>query len=143
MKAFLDTNVLLDILMESRPGHEASLFILQVIRSGDIKGCLTTQSIIDAAYVQTQRLKAPSEPFRQAVKTLAGIVEILAVEAEDIAAAGSSRIDDFEDAAQLACAVRSGCDVILTSDRKYQDYTDIATFTPFELCSLLLTRLEK
>lgn len=143
MKAFLDTNVLLDILMESRPGHEASLFILQVIRSGDIKGCLTTQSVIDAAYVQTQRLKAPAEAFKQAVRTLSGFVEILSIGPDDIVSAGNSRINDFEDAAQLACAMRSGCDVIVTSDKKYQAYTDIASFTPFELCSLLLTRPDR
>jgi len=140
MKAFLDTNVLLDILMESRDGHEASLFILQVIRSGDIKGCLTTQSVIDAAYIQTQRLKAPTAAFKQAIRTLSGVVEILAIEPEDILVASNSRIDDFEDAAQLACATRSGCDVIVTSDKKYQGYTDIATFTPSQLYRLLLAR---
>ena len=84
MKAFLDTNVLLDILMDSRPEHEAALFLLQVIRSGDISGCLTTQSIIDAAYVQTQRLKAPSATFKQSIKTITGIVDVLAIAPEDI-----------------------------------------------------------
>lgn len=140
MKAFLDTNALLDILMESRVEHEAALFLLQVIRSGDIAGCMTTQSIIDAAYVQTQRLKAPSAAFKQAVKTLTGIVEILAITQEDITSANASAIDDYEDAAQLACALRTGCDVIVSSDKKYQNYTDIPSFTPQQLVSLLLTR---
>ena len=142
MKAFLDTNVLLDILMESRFEHEAALFLLQVIRSGDISGCLTTQSFIDAAYVQTQRLKAPSESFNKAIQTLSGFIEILSVEQEDIRTACKSPIDDFEDAAQLVCALRSGCDVIVTSDKKYQDYTDISCFTPLQLVSLLLSRPE-
>ena len=140
MKAFLDTNVLLDILMDSRPEHEAALFLLQVIRSGDISGCLTTQSIIDAAYVQTQRLKAPSATFKQSIKTITGIVDVLAIAPEDIVSANRSPIDDYEDAAQLACALRSGCDIIVTSDKKYQDYTDITSFTPRQLVSLLLTR---
>ena len=139
MKAFLDTNVLLDILMESRSGHEAALFLLQVIRSGDIAGCLTTQSVIDAAYVQTQRLKSPSKSFKKAIHTLSGFVETLAIGREDIREACKSPVEDFEDAAQLACAIRSGCDVIVTSDKKYQAYTDISCFTPQQLVSLLLT----
>ena len=143
MKAFLDTNVLLDILMESRFEHEAALFLLQVIRSGDISGCLSTQSVIDAAYVQTQRLKAPSEPFKKAIQMLSGFVEIVSIGQEDIQAACNSPINDFEDAAQLACALRAGCDVIVTSDRKYQDYTDVSCYTPQQLVSLLLTRPER
>lgn len=140
MKAFLDTNVLLDILMATRPEHEAALFLLQVIRSGDIQGCMTTQSVIDAAYVQTQRLKAPSETFKQSIQTLSGIVTLCVIAPEDIASANRSPIDDYEDAAQLSCAIRSGCDVIVTSDKKYQEYTDISTFTPRQLVDLLLTR---
>lgn len=142
MKAFLDTNVLLDILMESRPEHEASLFLLQVIRSGDIAGCLTAQSVIDAAYVQTQRLKAPSESFKKAIRIISGIVKIVGIQQEDIHSACDSLVSDFEDAAQLSCALRSGCDVIVTSDKKYQNYTDIPCFTPQQLVSLLLTRPE-
>lgn len=140
MKAFLDTNVLMDILMDARTEHEASLFLLQVIRSGDISGCMTTQSVIDAAYVQTQRRKTPSLSFKHAIKTVSGIVEVLSITTEDIDAANESMIDDYEDAAQLACAIRSGCDVIVTSDKKYQEYTDIPSFTPQQLVSLLLTR---
>lgn len=140
MKAFLDTNVLMDILMDARTEHEASLFLLQVIRSGDISGCMTTQSVIDAAYVQTQRRKMHSLSFKQAIKTVSGIVEVLSITTEDIDAANESMKDDYEDAAQLACAIRSGCDVIVTSDKKYQEYTDIPSFTPQQLVSLLLTR---
>lgn len=140
MKAFLDTNVLLDLLMKSRLGHEAATAILQVVRSGDISACLTTQSVIDAAYIQTQRCKAPSPAFKEAVRLIAGIVELLPILPEDIEWANRCAIDDYEDAAQLSCAIRSGCDVIVTSDRKYRNYTDIALYDPFELYSLLFSR---
>lgn len=140
MKAFLDTNVLLDLLMKSRLGHEAATAILQVVRSGDISACMTTQSIIDAAYIQTQRCKAPTAAFKEAIALLSGIVEILPILPEDIALANRSPIEDYEDAAQLACAQRSGCDVIVTSDKKYEDYTDILLFDPLELHTVLFSR---
>lgn len=140
MKAFLDTNVLLDLFMKSRLGHEAASAILQVVRCGDISACMTTQSIIDAAYIQTQRCKAPTAAFKEGIRFLTGIVEILPILPEDIAWANQSPIEDFEDAAQLACAQRSGCDVIVTSDKKYKDYTDIILFDPLELYTVLFSR---
>ena len=140
MKAFLDTNVLLDLFMKSRLGHEAAMAILQVVRSGDISACMTTQSIIDAAYIQTQRCNAPTTAFKEGIRLLSGIMEILPILPEDIAWANQSPIEDFEDAAQLACAQRSGCDVIVTSDKKYKDYTDITLFDPLELYTLLFSR---
>lgn len=140
MKAFFDTNVLLDLLMKSRLGHEAAIAILQVARRGDISACLTTQSIVDAAYIQTQRLKAPTPAFKEAVRLIVSIVELLPILPEDIEWANRSEIDDYEDAVQLSCALRSGCDVIVTSDKKYRNYTDIALYDPFELYSLLFSR---
>ena len=140
MKAFLDTNVLFDLLMKSRFGHEAAIAILQVARCGDISACLTTQSIVDAAYIQTQRLKAPAPAFKEAVRLIGSIVELLPILPEDIEWANRSEIDDYEDAVQLSCALRSGCDVIVTSDKKYRNYTDIALYDPFELYSLLFSR---
>ena len=140
MKAFLDTNVLLDLFMKSRLSHEAATAILQVVRSGDISACMTTQSIIDAAYIQTQRCKAPTADFKKAIRLLSEIVKTLPILPEDIAWANRSSIDDYEDAAQLACAQRCGCDVIVTSDKKYKSYTDIELFDPLELYTLLFSR---
>ena len=70
MKAFLDTNALLDALMDNRLGHEATLAILQVIRSGDISACLSSQSVIDAAYIATQRGGTAVNIFRKAITSL-------------------------------------------------------------------------
>lgn len=51
-RAFLDTNVLLDVLCTNRrPSAEASATLFQAIRSGILEGFITTQSIIDAAYI--------------------------------------------------------------------------------------------
>ena len=140
MKAFLDTNVLLDLFMRSRLGHEAAMAIVQVARRGDISACMTTQSIIDAAYIQTQRCKAPTAAFKEGIRLISQIVDILPILPEDIEWANRSPIEDYEDAAQLACAQRNGCDVIVTSDKRFKDYTDIILFDPMELYTLLFSR---
>lgn len=140
MKAFLDTNVLLDLFMRSRLGHEAATAIVQVARRGDISACMTTQSIIDAAYIQTQRCKAPTAAFKEGIRLISQIVDILPILPEDIEWANRSPIEDYEDAAQLACAQRNGCDVIVTCDKRFKDYTDIILFDPMELYTLLFSR---
>lgn len=58
MKLFLDTNVLLDILMDSRPSHLESAMILGLGEKGVAQIVITTQSIVDAAYVFTQKEKS-------------------------------------------------------------------------------------
>lgn len=60
MKLFLDTNVLLDILMDSRPSHLESAVILGLGEKGAAQIVITTQSIVDAVYVFTQKEKALS-----------------------------------------------------------------------------------
>ena len=97
MKLFLDTNVLLDILMESRANH------------------------FDSATIR----------FILSIATIASISE------NDIKAALRSDINDFEDAAQLSCAVDSECDFLISSDRKWKGYTPLPVYTPKEFCDLV------
>ena len=43
------------------------------------------------------------------------------------------------ESSQLACAQRNGCDIIVTCDKKYKDYTDIMLFDSLELYTLLFS----
>ena len=62
-RAFLDTNVLLDVLSTSeRPSSEASEQIFEAIRSGIFEGFITTQSIIDAAYILSRQRSRAHRP---------------------------------------------------------------------------------
>ena len=140
MNAFFDTNYLLDVLVKTRPEHRFAEMILQVVRDGDIEGCITTQSIVDASYIYSQRLKETLSDFRKSVQVLSGIVKVVPILPDDIAMACKSGIADFEDAVQLSCAIRNGCDVIVTRDQKFKGFTDISTFTPSQLFDLLFSR---
>lgn len=137
MKAYLDTNVLLDILMNSREQHMDSATILRVAEKGAIQAFLSTQSIIDAAYVFSQKEKIPVGQFKNAIRTLLGIVNVTSISENNIKAAIRSSFSDFEDAAQLDCAADTECDVIISSDKKWKDNTAIPVYTPKEFCNLL------
>ena len=69
------------------------------------------------------------ELFRGAIRTLSNILAIRSITDDDIKYANNSPINDYEDAAQLSCALRRGCDAIVTSDKKYNKYTKVKTYT--------------
>ena len=130
MKVFLDTNVLLDMLISSRADHLCSLRLLKLIRDRKISGVLTTQSIIDAAYVQTQRRKVTAQDFKTAMKLICSLVDVVSITSEDIDRVNASSIEDYEDAAQVSCALDCGCDVIVSRDSQIGRFTDLALYSP-------------
>ena len=95
MKVFLDTNVLLDVLCRSgRPSAEASCQILQAIRSGRMEGVITTQSIVDAAFILSRG--NVQQPFLQAIETLLRFVNVRPIDAMDIRDALLHPTGDFD-----------------------------------------------
>lgn len=134
MKLFLDTNVLLDVLMENRPNHMDSATILRIVEKGVATAVITTQSIIDASYVYSQREKQSLKQFIKAIDTIMDIVEVEAITGKNITAAMRMPFNDFEDAAQIACSEMAGCDIIITSDHKFREYTFAPVYTPKSFC---------
>lgn len=139
MKAYLDTNVLLDVLMNTRKYHLDSATILQVANRGIIEICFSSQSIIDAAYIFSQKEKLPIERFKSAISTLIRIASISSITKEHLKYAIQSSINDFEDAAQLGCYLDTDCDVIITSDKKWKKYIHQNVYTPEEFCNLIFS----
>lgn len=137
MKIFLDTNVLLDILSEGRSGHHDALTILQVIKKGRLSACLTTQSIIDASYVLTKSANGSLELFREAIRTISSFLEVICIDQFDLEAANHCSIPDYEDAAQIACALNSFCDAIITNDQAFSRYTSLPIYSPAAFCDVL------
>lgn len=134
MKLFLDTNVLLDILMDFRPNHDDAAAILKIVKKGVATAVLTTQSIIDASYVYSQRQKRSLNHFIEAIDAIMKIVEVEAITEKNISSAMRAPFNDFEDAAQIACSEMVGCDIIITSDRKFREYTFAPVYTPKSFC---------
>jgi predicted nucleic acid-binding protein len=130
MKVFFDTNVVLDLLDEARPNHLSSAAILSVARRGLLKVCVSTQSIIDASYVQTQSSGVAVEQFRSAIRLLTSTAIITYIEKMDIDLATSCQIPDYEDAAQIACALDSSCDAIISNDSRIARHTSLPVYTP-------------
>ncbi len=121
-RAFLDTNVLIDVLCTpGRPSAEASVTIFQAIRSGFLEGFITTQSIIDAAYILSRLSgRFDREAFGRCILAMSDYLNINAIHIFDIRDAILHGSGDLEDDSQFAHADALGCDAIITSDKSFR-----------------------
>lgn len=137
MRVFIDTNILLDVLMESRENNLDSALIFQVADAGHIAAVISTQSVLDAYYVSVEVAKTSLEDFKAALNEILSVAEVVPMDEQAIRAAMGSSNDDFEDAAQIACADAAGCDCIISSDKKMKRNSYLKVYTPNEFCNRL------
>lgn len=135
MIALLDTNVLLDMIDRHRENYTKARCIWNVINNKQLNVVVTTQAIVDAAFIYTCRLKMPISLFKAYVDKLMAISTICDVTKKDIETANQSSIPDYEDAVQISCAKNYGCNMIISGDRDFHKYTDIPVYTVPELFS--------
>lgn len=141
-KVFLDTNVLLDVLsVPQRASADASRIVVQAVFSGIVEGVLTTQSILDAAYILSRTSDSfDREGFGRCVLTLMNYFYVDSIHIFDIRDAIKDSDGDFEDDAQFAHAQAEGCDAIITSDREFRrrkGASGILFFSPEEFVERL------
>jgi len=129
IKAFLDTNVVLDIALERPLFYEEASGVFLKITENEIYGYISVKSVMDIFYVLN---RAKIEAFCY-LKKLLEIVDVLDVDKNIIIKALHSGWTDFEDAVQAQVAIENEMDVIITRDTKdFQKAKNIKVLTPKE-----------
>ena len=140
LKAFLDTNVLVDILSaDRRPSSDASDRIFQMARNGLCEAVITIQSIIDAAYI-VRRSPDSVHALCRRVLQLRNFVNIDTLDFFDLQDALLHPSSDFEDDVQFYHAENAACDYLVTSDRKFKTRrgsTSMKFCTPDEFIDIM------
>lgn len=116
MRVLVDTNIILDALLERQPFVTDAKVLLEAIRQGRIQGYVTATTLTNIFYI-VRRGTRSIERARQAVSFTLGLMKICAVNRAILEAAYASNLTDFEDAVQLACAIAENVDAIITRDR--------------------------
>ncbi|MEQ8971299.1 MAG: PIN domain-containing protein [Coleofasciculus sp. C1-SOL-03] len=117
MNVLVDTNILLDFLLQREPFFHDAEQLFQAIDSGQIVGYATATTLTDIFYIARRHTRS-IEQAREAVSETLTAMEICPVNREVLEVAFSSGFADFEDAIQVACAVAQGLDAILTRDNQ-------------------------
>ena len=121
MRVFIDTNVLIDTLIPGRTSAEASACIFKLIRTTSMEGWMTTQSIIDAAYITAKSPGYDDKRFRQVIGDLLSYVNVGGIGYFDLEyAINATEIDDIEDCAQAFFADYNNCDIIISGDKDFR-----------------------
>ena len=127
-RVFIDTNVILDVLLQRDGFWQDSLKIFQLAELGKIKAYVSASSMTDIFYVSRKKLSLPTA--RQAIENLLALFEIVDVGREDLSGALTIHIDDFEDALQAYCAKKAKVTTLITRDVEGFSGIDIEVVMP-------------
>lgn len=115
MRVLIDTNIVLDYLLDREPFLQDAEALFNVIDSGQVVGYVTATTLTDIFYIARRQTRS-IELARQAVSTTLAVMVICSVNRGILEAAFASGLPDFEDAVQIYCAVAESLDAIVTRD---------------------------
>lgn len=128
MKILLDLNVILDVVLDREPFVTDALALCRECAEGRAVGYVSAISIPTLFYVvrKAKSLDAAHESVRLCLESF----DIAPVSREELILARTFQGNDFEDNVQIACAVLSGLEVIITRDASDFGHSPIAVMTP-------------
>lgn len=141
MKLFLDTNVLIDFILERPQFYPAAAMIISYAVEGKIEVCVSSLSVVTANFICVERCKMPLESYRKKLDFLREYLGICSVDETDVYHSYDERWKDFEDGVQYFSATRSGADYLVTRNTKDFEENRLKVINLDEACSLLRLQL--
>ena len=117
MRVLIDTNIVLDFLLQREPFFQNAELLFQSINAGQVIGYVTATTLTDIFYISRKHTRSV-EQARQAVSETLIAMVISPIDRAVLESAFNSGLVDFEDAVQIFGAVAQGLDAILTRDNK-------------------------
>lgn len=117
-KVFVDTNVLLDFLDSDREKHRIARELFHLIYSNLVEAAVSTQSILEVAYLSRKSNSVSNQDLRDAMLFLLVHTNSGYLDTFDLSAAFKDPHSDIEDNAQISFAYNQCCDFIITNDKK-------------------------
>ncbi|MBD2040205.1 type II toxin-antitoxin system VapC family toxin [Microcoleus sp. FACHB-672] len=121
MRVLVDTNIVLDYILDREPFAAEASTLLEYIASGEIEGYVAATTLTNIFYI-VRRATRSLERAKHAVSDTLTLMEICSVDQSILERAFAFNLNDFEDAVQIACALANNIDAIITRDA--QDFVD-------------------
>jgi predicted nucleic acid-binding protein len=134
-RLLIDTNVVLDVLMDRQPHVAASAAVFAAIEAGSAEGFLAAHAVTTIHYLISRQLKEPDA--KQALATLLKLFAVAPVDGSVLQRAMQSSGADFEDSVTAAAAQASGCHLIVTRHPKGFRRAPLPALTPAQALMLL------
>ena len=118
-KILIDTNVLIDYLLEREPFFEDAKKVILSCTNGETKGCIAAHSLSNMFFILRKDYDANER--REVLLNLCKIFDVEGIDkAKLILGLQNENFSDFEDCLQMECAKAYEADYIVT--RNVSDY---------------------
>jgi predicted nucleic acid-binding protein len=138
-KVFVDTNILIDILLKREPFLEKSQKAVADIVKKKFSPYISSSSVTDFYYI-CRKSGVEKGAILLYLKDLLEVFKVLVIDKESINEAISSDIKDFEDAVQIMACKKEKIDLIITRNKEDFKNDWIETRTPGEYLSINSSR---
>jgi len=135
-KVFLDSDIILDVLLEREEFYESSAKLLDL---GDLRKIqLFTSSLVAANiyYILRKELKSNKKAL-DCLKDLIDIIKVLAVDEEIMRTAMQTGFSDFDDSIQYTVAKNNGLDYLVSRNKKDYKKANMKVFSADEILEKL------
>lgn len=141
MNVLIDTNVILDNLLERAPDTECADRIFDLCSSERLKGYVAAHSILNAYYIMRKHF--PDEERRRALLDICKMVLIVGADERMIVdALKYDDFRDFEDCVVAKCAESCKADYIITRNVKDFANSSVKAITPDDFLRLRKDKTE-
>ena len=140
MRVLIDTNILLDVLLNRQEFVGTSVAVLRPLLQRKFRGFVAATTLTNMYYI-VRRVSGKQEALATVDKTLAWCA-IASVNRRVLGVARSSGMTDFEDAVQAAAAQDFGIDIVVTRDKTGFLDSGLNVYSPEEFLETQLKRTE-
>lgn len=121
MKLLIDTNIVLDVILERQPFYSNSIEVLGLAKRDDVEEYISASAVTDIYYLIYRQLKDKGLA-KELLKELFKIVSVASVTEQEIQKAMELEWKDFEDSVQYSVALLQEMNGIVI--RNPSDYGD-------------------
>ena len=117
MSILIDTNVVLDDILDRFPNAESARTINRLVIDEHINGYLTANCLTDIFYIVSKI--RDDKIAGKTIKNLLTFFDVVSVDGQDCRRAIDMPMRDFEDALAVVCAEKAGLSYIVTNDKDF------------------------
>lgn len=135
MKILLDTNIVLDVLMDRMPFSDSAVELFSKVENGTIIGYLCGTTITTVYYLASKSVGATRA--REEIRKLLNLFEVAPVNRHVLESALASDFGDFEDAVINEAACHVGVEAIVTRNQKDFKKSRLSVYSSEEMAKIL------
>jgi predicted nucleic acid-binding protein len=133
-KAFLDTDIILDVATGRQPFSKSSILVLSLMENGSAVGMVSSNIITNVFYIL--RKLSSGEKAKGFIRSLLEYITVIPVDHRTVLDALNSDFGDFEDAVQHYSALSNNCDCIVTRDVEDYKKSKLKVYSPIDFLHL-------